>query len=283
MPKHPKGLRGPTQAEKRKIRDAEYRKDRDALIEIGAYAPKSKKLTKHRKTTINKLAKQFRGVISRRDEFIVTPLSTYVDQATHKRKRTSAKQRRELHDRAETLLSGVQPKHAIITAKEGYTHSFIVRDKEGEFAIMGTGKTKRGENKGKRYTRLISSLTADELSMNRHKLQAQIDTLGPLKEGQSYVFKVEEFGKQTGYSNQAFHGDNAVDKLFKYLYSYRKDEGKLSAFLRLVTIEKHDPQIWFDEHRPAWRNMRGPAKKAWLKANKKGRSSETKRPQKRRS
>ncbi len=245
MPRQYKDIRPLTQAEKRKARDKEYRRRKQILKKFGIYEPKGVELTRYRKHEINRYWSEFHDVVTRPEKYLIAKPS----------KSLTTNQKRKALAKAKEMDVAYVTKKTVILPREGYTGATIrYSKKDDEAYIIRRGKVKHGINKGKRYTDHLSLAGLDGLEKVKDKLKRQSKRLGPLKEGQVYVFKVIVKGETYGYSHSNFEN---LDLLTDYVLRYHNNIPQQISFARLIHIEKHMPFEWNrDRPRPLTREQR---------------------------
>lgn len=218
-------------------RRRQYLSDLKTLEQRGIYSPTSKELTPWRKRQINKRMKEFRDFVG--DDTFFIPVSKY-----------GKKQQTEILQTAKNLQFKTTKK-GILLPKEGHTKARIRKTKRGKYEIYEEGKTKRGENKGKRYYNIIPLEPIDELVKEKDRLREIAKRLGapfsPKSKDRLYFKIVDQFGE--GISNSIF---NNIESLLEYLGRYIRSDAARLFMYRHIVIEKTTVQ--------EFRSFRAPGK-----------------------
>jgi hypothetical protein len=219
-----------------------YKRKLKALQSKGIYIPKDEKLTKYRKTQINKRYRQFQNEIESGQFFFV--------KAPNKQVLKQAKQ-----------LSMETTRTGIFIEKQGAKRATIRKNRQhkGEYEIRLSGKVKRGERRGKSYETIIPISPLDVLDDERNRLRKMAQKFGKLSKKERLAFRIVETGNE-GYSRSVFQN---IETLIKYLDKYRKSDSERVQFLRHIVIEKTTIENWLGKPRKGQKNRR---------VNKKGRN-----------
>lgn len=191
----------------------------------GIYDPKGTELTKYRRSRLAKIHKEFGDLLNPRKFFFIAP---------PKKTRGAVKVRAEGLE-YKTTRSG------FFIPKENYTVAKLKEDnKRGELYVERSGKTKRGDNKGKRYRSIIPLASLDDLDREKdriihlasqHKLDGKHDQL---------AFIV----KENGFEGMSKHTFSRIDQLLDHLERYKKSIAARVQFLRHIDIVKTTSKEW---------------------------------------
>lgn len=219
-----------------KLRNAQ-KKERDRILvrtmKLASgkdiYTPKEFKLTKYRRYRATKAAKEFGEFLDPKKYFFV---------------KAPKKAKKQIVSRAEQLQMKYT-RAGVFIEKGGHTRVKLIESKRrNEYAIVRSGKTKRGPTKGRRYTTLTPLASIDDLANEKQRIRDMANSLGRLKKGEFLTFKVVENGFE------GFHGTlySNIDLLLLALENYKKTMAAKINFFRHIEIVKTSGTIWFASH-----------------------------------
>lgn len=224
----------------------------------GIYEPESYELTKWRRYKAKKIIKEY-GELLDPSKFFFVPVPK--------------KDRKETLNRAialelSSIKSGDKKKPAsktgLFIAKDNYKTARLKKDKSGEISIIRSGKIKRGERAGKRYTSTMPIASLDELTNQENRLRKMGEKI-KLKGNEALAFQIQENGHE-GFSRSSFSN---INLLMEYLERYQKSPAARINFLRHIEIVKTESAAkWLQMH-PHPQKI----KKIRMKMNVKGRNT----------
>lgn len=212
-------------------RDAKYLADLRKLEKTGLYTPKGNRLTKYRKTQINKRAREYAEYLNPETFFFIP---------------VAKGPRKKLLKYAKDFAIKATP-IGIFIPHNGHTHATLRKSKSrrGEYEVVRYGKTKQGPNAGKVYTDIIPLEPFDTIAAEKGRLDRIGKTLGALKKGDRLSFRIVDHSGE-GMSHNTYM---QLDLLLAALERYMKDRsvGAGLYMLRHVIIEKTSVLEWRTE------------------------------------
>lgn len=220
-------------AARRAALDKEYKKRLKALQSSGIYAPKSQKLTKSRRRTINKRFREF-------EEFITGDYYVFVPFPTKNKSKRRAASKLAKQNEMNATRKGVfiQKTKDTVSAKMIYDHkskSYRVEVKRKKIGATGE----------KDITEIIPIEPMGALDDEIARITSDAQALGPLGKKESIAFKVISNGEE-GYSHKIF---GTVAELKNYLNArYGSNIAFKVGFFRTLTVVKTHNGSWFRDH-----------------------------------
>lgn len=235
--KNSSGARGKTQSKKaaNQRSEKEYNAILKWAVKYGVYIPKDTALTRKRKSTLSKIARDYAEQIRPGAEFIYAP----VPKATKKEKKVIKERAQQVGAKA--------TKTGLFVPAEKHKKARIGKDETtGEFFIEKSGKEKRGETTKRKIKSRTPLAGIDALEKEKDRLRKMAQGMEPLKKGESIVFIIKD-DQGEGVSNATYGGKTReemlgeMERMFSDLDKYRKNVPTRTGFYRHVTIEKWTP------------------------------------------
>jgi hypothetical protein len=214
-------------------KDREYTKRLKALEKVGAYAPKSAKITKYRKTRINKAWSWYSPLLDKNSFFFIP----------------TGKRGKQVIQRAANLDMITTVKGIFFQKPKGAVKATLqTKGKEPRIKIKSYKEDAEGWRVREEYIPLVPT---DALEKELERWRKEADRLAPIHidQKQRIAFKVTEKDHE-GFSRKIFH---TIDDMIRYMQGYKHAYGDRVKFFRHITIVKTTTDKWFKDHPLAFR------------------------------
>lgn len=239
-------------------RENEYKKRLALLNKTGIYSPKATDLTPYRKGRINKAWREYGQYFPTpgKGEKFHRPDKYFFVDATKGHTKGAAK---KFVIAAKQMGMVTTPK-GVFLAKEGQRNARVEWSvKRQEYDIVLTGKTRWGENKGKRVSDRIPVAPIERVTGEEERIRDMAASFGPLKGNDRISFILTENNVEVG-AHRATYG-NVADLMEAINRYHQNNKSARLKFFRLVTVRKTTIYDWSREH-PNTKNLASNRKRA---------------------